>query len=282
MPKYLLLLFLSVATFFTESLAANDGNLRDTVYVELVTRDTVYVPIKPKTDTIYVVGDFPDANASEALNTAPSSAPTCCKPTADNPFGLDTTKFLRNDTNFIHHSLYIGADVFSALNILLGNVTIVADAELAFSRKNSLIGNFQYVKKVPSEDYTENFKKEDYSGNISQFIFGLGYRHYFRPAKTSSMIELGLNALFRHSDYTYHPYWKHDMVPTVVQRNRQGIQPYIHHGFVRRSDYVTCGFEYGFAYNILSKDGDVLKKHFMYLTDGFQFDFKVNISVGML
>lgn len=165
---------------------------------------------------------------------------------------------------------------------MLGNVTIVADAELAFSRKNSLMMNFQYVKKVPSEDYTENFKKDDYSGNISQFIFGLGYRHYFRPAKTSSMIELGLNALFRHSDYTYHPRWKHDMVPTVVDRNSQGIQPYIHHGFVRRSDYVTCGFEYGIAYNVLSEEGDVLKKHAMYLTDGFQIDLKINISVGLL
>ena len=142
--------------------------------------------------------------------------------------------------------------------------------------------NFQYAKKVPSDDYTENFTKDDYSGNISQFVLGLGYRHYFRPAKTSSMIELGLNAQFRHSDYTYHPYWKNDMVPTVVERNRQGVQPYIHHGFIRRSNYVTCGFEYGFAYNMLSKDGDILKKHVMYLADGLQIDFKLNVSVGLL
>ena len=271
MQKFLLLLLLCVATLYAE---------KDTVYVEVVTRDTVYIPIKPKTDTIYVVEDLPNAIASETLNT--TSAPTCCKPTEDNPFGLDTTKFLRNDTNYIHHSLYIGADIISALNSLLGNITIVADAELAFSRKNSLMINFQYAKKVPSEDYTENFKKDDYSGNISQFIFGLGYRHYFRPAKTSSMIELGLNAQFRKSDYTYHPYWKHDMVPTIVQHNRQGVQPYIHHGFVRRSDYVTCSFEYGLAYNMLPKDDDVLKKHVMYLADGMQLDLKVNISVGML
>lgn len=281
MPKYLLLLFFSVATLFANSFSADIGKLHDIVYVELVTRDTVYVPIKPKTDTIYVVGDLPNANASEALN-ATASVPPCCRPTEDNPFGLDTTKFLRNDTNYIRHSLYIGADIFSALNSLLGNITIVANAEFAFSRKNSLMMNFHYAKKMPSDDYTENFKKEDYSGNITQFIFGLGYRHYFRPAKTSSMIELGLNAQFRNSDYTYHPYWKYDMVPTVVQHNQWGIQPYIHHGFVRRSDYVTCSFEYGLAYNTLSEHGDVLKNHIMYLVDGIQIDFKINISVGML
>ena len=282
MPQFLLLfLFSAIMAFAVES--------RDTVYVEVVTRDTVYIPVKPKTDTIYVTGeslrktasDVPKASANlNSLNE--TTTPACCRPSEDNPFGLDTTKFLRNDTNYTHHLLYIGVDVFSVLNILLGNVTVVADAELSFSRKNSLIMNFQYAKKMPSDDYSENFRKEDYSGNMTQYIFGLGYRHYFRPAKSSSMIELGLNAQFRNLDYTYHPYWKNNMVLDHVQQNKRGIQPYIHHGFLRRSDYVICGFEYGLAYNFLSKDGDILKNHIMYLADGIQIDFKFNISVGML
>ena len=281
MSKFLLFfLFAAITAFAVES--------RDTVYVEVVTRDTVYIPVKPKTDTIYVSGesfrsasDVPNGSANlSSLNE--TTTPTCCRPSESNPFGLDTTKFLRNDTTYIRHPLYIGVDFVSALNSLLGNVTLVSNIELAFNRKNSLIANIQYAKKVPSEDYTENFTKDDYSGSITQYVFGLGYRHYFRPAKTSSMIEIGMNTLFRNSDYTYHPYWKSDMTPTDVQRNDKGIQPYIHHGFVRRSDYVTCGFEYGLAYNILSREGNLLKNHIMFLADGIQIDFKVNISLGVL
>ena len=47
MKNWTLILLLCISAIYAKA-------PRDTVYVEQIIRDTVYIPIKPKTDTVYI------------------------------------------------------------------------------------------------------------------------------------------------------------------------------------------------------------------------------------
>ena len=260
MKTWSLILLLCISAFSAipnGTIPDNGSEIHDTVYVEQIIRDTVYIPIKPRTDTVY-------------------SNKKCCVPTKENPLGLDTTKYLRNDTSYTHHLIYLHFDLISILWLIDTTFTSVGgNIEFSTSRKNSLILNFRYSKM--------SLNNSIYEGNISQYDIGLGYRHYFRPSKYSFYFDVGGNWLIRKYDYINT--W--DFKPTLYNerphsRHDTGylFAPYFHMGHMFRGNQATFDFEYGIAYS--AKDGDLLKKEFSYITGGIQFDFRINIGVGIL
>ena len=247
----------------------------DTVYVEQIIRDTVYIPIKSRTDTIYIKKDIPSSEQA-----APK---TCCTPTERNPLGADTTKFLRYDTSYTHHTFYLNFDFISFLWII-GDSTLTSvggNLEVATSRKNSLMVNFRYSKRRPT--ISGSTFNDIYTGYIAQYDIGLGYRHYFRPSKYSFYLDVGGNWLFRKHDYIN----KWDENPNLYNDRPHSrhetatlFAPYLHGGHIFRGNRTTFGLEYGFAYN--ATDKELLKKEISYITGGLQLDLRINFGVGVL
>ena len=272
MKKLLVILLLCISAIYAEP-------LHDTVYVEQVIRDTVYIPIKPKTDTIYInSASFPQNQTTENI-----SSQKCCTPTEQNPLGLDTTKFLRNDTSYARHHIYLHFD-FISLFWLIGDSTLTTvggNIEVATSRKNSLMVNFRYSKKRPS--ISGNTFNDIYTGYIAQYDIGLGYRHYFRPSKYSFYVDIGGNYLIRKHDYINT--W--DEKPTLYNNRPHSrhetatlFSPYLHAGHIFRGNRAVFGFEYGFAYS--ASDKELLKKEFSYITGGLQLDLRLNFGMWVL
>lgn len=243
--------------------------LRDTVYVEQIIRDTVYIPVKSKTDTIYI--------KSENLPQK------CCTPTEQNPLGQDTTKFLRYDTSYTHHLIYLHFDIVSILWMIDTNFTSIGgNIEISANRKNSFMINLRYSQMKPQVG-NKVFVDGIYEGDITQYDIGMGYRHYFRPSKYSVFLDVGGNWLIRKYNYTNtwddrpnqyndRPHTRHDTGYLFA--------PYIHMGHIFRSNRPIFGIEYGLAYNV--KDSDLLKGEFSYITGGIQFDFRLNFGMGIL
>ena len=246
---------------------------RDTVYVEQIVRDTVYIPIKSKTDTIYIKKDV-----------APVAEPTqqkCCTPTEDNPLGADTTKYPRNDTSYTHYHLYLHFDLVSIPWLIDTSFTSVGgNIEASFSRKTSAILNLRYSKMIPQPGGKE-FNDAIYEGYISQFDIGLGFRHYLRPSKYSFYLECGGNWLIRKYDYI-NTWDNTDLInerPHSRHETAVLFAPYLHAGHAFRGNRATLGFEYGFSYGV--SDKDLLKKEISYISAGLQLDLRVNIGVGI-
>ena len=121
--KTLLTILLFCATAFSANL-----NKHDTVFVEQIVRDTVYIPIKPKADTIYI------KNTTVAKQLLQAK---CCAPTERNPLGEDTTKFLRYDTSYTHHTIYLHFDIVSFLWLMSDSTltSVGGNLEIAGNRK---------------------------------------------------------------------------------------------------------------------------------------------------
>ena len=271
MKNGLLILLLCISAIYAKP-------AHDTVYVEQIIRDTVYIPIKSKTDTIYIKKTSANENYSKA---APQ--PKCCTPTERNPLGQDTTKFLRYDTSYTHHLFYLHFDLISIPWMIDTNFTSIGgNIEVSANRKNSFMINFRYSKMKPGAT-SAVFVSSIYQGDITQYDIGMGYRHYLRPSKYSFYYDVGGNWLIRKYDYINT--W--DFKPTLYNerphsRHDTGylFAPYFHMGHMFRGNQATFDFEYGIAYS--AKDGDLLKKEFSYITGGIQFDFRINIGVGIL
>ena len=266
MKTWSLILLLCISAFSAipnGTIPDNGSEIHDTVYVEQIIRDTVYIPIKPRTDTVY-------------------SNKKCCAPTKENPLGLDTTKYLRNDTSYTHHLIYLHFDLISIPWLIDTTFTSVGgNIEFSTSRKNSLILNFRYSKMIPQVG-NNVFNDAIYEGNISQYDIGLGYRHYFRPSKYSFYFDVGGNWLIRKYDYINtwddkpdlyndRPHSRHDTATLFA--------PYLHAGHAFRGERATFGFEYGFSYGV--SDKDLLQKEISYISAGLQLDLRLNIGVGI-
>lgn len=272
MKKLSLILLLCISAIYAQT-------LRDTVYVEQIIRDTVYIPIKSKTDTIYIN----NANPTQIQFTENEAPQKCCTPTEQNPLGEDTTKFLRYDTNYTHHLIYLHFDLVSIPWMIDTNFTSIGgNIEVSANRKNSFIINFRYSKMKPQVN-NKVFVDGIYEGDIAQYDIGMGYRHYFRPSKYSVFLDVGGNLLIRKYNYTntwdYRPTLYNDRPHT---RHDTGylFAPYIHMGHIFRSNLPTFGIEYGLAYNV--KDSELFKGEFSYITGGIQFDFRLNFGMGVL
>ena len=272
MKIWSLILLLCISAIYAQT-------LRDTVYVEQIIRDTVYIPIKSKTDTIYIK----NANFSQVQATENVPQQKCCTPTEENPLGQDTTKFLRNDTSYTHHFIYLHFDIISFLWIADTNFTTIGgNIEVSANRKNSVMINVRYSQMKP-QVRNKVFVDGIYEGDLSQYDIGMGYRHYFKPSKYSVFLDFGGNLLIR--KYNYTNTW--DYLPNQYNerphtRHDTGylFAPYIHMGHIFRGNYPTFAIEYGLAYN--AKDGELLKKEFSYITGGIQFDFRLNFGMGIL
>lgn len=266
MKTLILILALCVSAFCASF------NTHDSVFVEQVIRDTVYIPIKSRTDTVII--------KKEVSLQKQDSENKCCKPTEENPFGLDTTKYLRNDTSYTHHPIYLNFDLVSVLWMLADSsfTTIGGNLEVSLSRKNSIILLYRYSKIDYGHDTLDI-----YNGTITQHDIGMGYRHYFRPAKYSFYLDIGGFFLIRKYDYintwdntnliNERPHSRHD--------NGYYFAPYLHAGHIFRGKFVVVGIEYGMAYNS-SSDKELLKNETSYITGGAQFDFRLNIGLGIL
>ena len=264
--KTLLSILLLCITAFSANL-----NKHDTVFVEQIVRDTVYIPIKQKTDTIFIKNDIPQGVTQKK----------CCAPTEENPLGQDTTKYLRNDTNYAHHSVYLHFDIIS-LFLLMGDSTLTSvggNLEISPSRKNSLMVNFRYSKKMPT--ISGDMFNDIYEGYIAQYDIGFGYRHYFRSSKYSSYIDVGGNILIRKHDYdnTWDGKNLINERPHSRHETAYSFAPYLHHGHIFRGNINVFGIEYGLAYNF--SDKELLKKQMTYITGGVQLDFRLNFGVGI-
>jgi hypothetical protein len=265
MKTWSLILFLCISAFCAE--------IHDTVYVEQITRDTVYIPIKAKTDTIYIKKDVSNPRPEQ---------PKCCPPTERNPFGEDTTKYLRYDTNYTHHAIYVHFDLISIVWLLDSSFTSIGgNIELSFNHKKSLMFNFRYSKMGPGPT-SDVFNSSIYKGNISQYDAGLGYRYYFRPSKYSAFLDIGGNWLIRKYDYVNT--WDSDPHlynnrPHTRHETGTSFAPYIHMGHIFRGNRGVFGIEYGLAYNAVDKD--LLRKEISYITAGLQLDFRVNFGMGI-
>ena len=248
--------------------------VRDTVYVEQIVRDTVYIPIKTKTDTIYIKKDV--------AATAQTTQPKCCTPTEDNPLGADTTKYLRNDTTFTRHRLYLHFDLISIPWLIDTTFTSVGgNLEASLSRKTSIILNYRYSKMTPQSG-NSNFGDGIYDGYISQNDIGLGFRHYIRPSKYSFYLEVGGNWLIRKYDYINtwddKPYLYNDR-PHSRHDTATLFAPYLHAGHAIRGNRATFGLQYGLSYGV--SDKDLLQKEISYISAGVQLDLRLNIGVGI-
>lgn len=282
--KYVVFTFLFLSAGFLSTIfAADSQEVHDTVYLEQIIRDTVYIPLKPKTDTIYIKKDVvPPQNETAEI----SNVERCCSPTADNPLGRDTTMYPRNDSSYTQHLLYLHLDLASLPATLADYSTssIGGALELSFSRKNSITANYRYTKKVPVENGgEETFNDWRYSGDISQHDIGLGWRHYTRPTRSSFFTELGVNYLKRSTNYiNKHEDWR-DSGPRSDKDSYNAFQPYLHLGHIVRGSRMTIDIEYGLACNLGNlNDSEIFEKHFMYITSGWQLDFKINLGVGIL
>ncbi|SIO08204.1 hypothetical protein [Fibrobacter sp. UWB11] len=260
MKTWSLILLLCISAFCAipnGTIPDNGSEIHDTVYVEQIIRDTVYIPIKSRTDTIYYTKN------------------TCCAPTKENPLGLDTTKYLRNDTNYTHHLIYLHFDLISIPWLIDTSFTSVGgNIEFSTSRKNSAILNFRYSKM--------SLNNSIYEGNISQKDIGLGYRHYFRPSKYSFYFDVGGNWLIRKYDYINtwddKPYLHNDR-PHSRHDTATLFAPYLHAGHAFRGERATFGIEYGISYG--ASDKDLLQKEISYISAGVQLDLRLNIGVGI-
>ena len=262
--KTLLTILLLCATSFCANL-----NKHDTVFVEQIVRDTVYIPIKPKADTIYIKNT---TVAKQLLHAK------CCAPTERNPLGEDTTKFLRYDTSYTHHTIYLHFDIVSFFWLMSDSTltSVGGNLEISGNRKNSFMMNFRYSKKIPW-----GTSSHIYNGYIAQYDIGIGYRHYFRPSKYSGFIDIGGNWLIRKHDYDNT--WDNTNLindrPHSRHENAYLYSPYIHSGHIFRGDRNVFSIEYGLAYNFTDKE--LLNKQFAYITGGIQFDFRINFGVGI-
>lgn len=276
MKTWPLILSLCISAFCIESNGTSLGNeseLHDTIYVEQIIRDTVYIPIKSRTDTVYIKNE---------TSTVQVPQKKCCTPTQENPLGADTTKYLRNDTNYTHHLIYLHFDLISLPWLIDSSFTTVGgNIEISASRKNSLIIGFRYSKMIPLVG-GDVFNSYIYEGNISQFDISLGYRHYFRPSKYSLYLEFGGNWLIRKYDYTNtwddKPTLYNDW-PHTRHETANLFAPYLHAGNAFRGNRSTFGLEYGFSYGI--SDKDLLQKEISYISAGLQLDLRLNIGVGI-
>ena len=277
MKNWLLILLLSISASYAKAksvLPDSFSGTRDTVYIEQIIRDTVYIPLKSRTDTVYISDRM---TGSERIPQK-----RCCSPTEDNPFGADTTKFLRNDTNYTHYHLYLHFDLISIPWLIDTTFTSIGgNIEFSTSRKNSIIMNIRYSKMTPLSGNT-NFSDGIYEGYISQYDIGLGYRHYFRPSKYSFYFDVGGNFLIRKYDYINtwddkpnlyndRPHSRHDTATLFA--------PYLHAGHAFRGTRAVFGFEYGFSYGV--SDMDLLKKEISYISAGLQLDLRLNIGMGI-
>lgn len=280
---WLAFLFLALSAFadVVDDLSA----VRDTVYVEQIVRDTVYVPLKPKTDTVYIKKEV-----SSPLGLAEADTlEHCCRPTAENPLGRDTTQFPRNDSSYNAHLLYLQFDIVSLFLLTTDYSTksVAGGLEIAFSRKNSLLANVRYTEKTPVENGgEETFDEWVYSGNITQLDMGLGWRHYTRPTRSSFFSEFGANFLIRKTDYVNkrddQEHWINDD-PHSDHGTYKGLQPYAHLGHAIRGNWLVLDLEYGISYNVGRwNDPEILKKHVMYFTSGLQLDIEISIGIGAL
>ena len=272
MKNWSLILLLCISAIYAKP-------AHDTIYVEQIIRDTVYIPIKSKTDTIYINGSM--SPQEQTLEHAPK--PKCCEPTERNPLGKDTTKFLRYDTTYTHHLIYLHFDIVSILWLMDTTFTSVGgNIEFSANRKNSFMINFRYSKMQPQRGSSNTFNDYIYTGNISQYDIGMGYRHYFRPSKYSFYYDVGGNWLIRKYDYINTWDFTNLINERPHSRHDTGylFSPYIHLGHIFRGSRSIFGIEYGLAYN--ATDKELLNREFSYITGGIQLDFRLNFGIGVL
>ena len=277
MKKWLLILLLCISAIFakpSKAILDKVDEVHDTVYVEQIIRDTVYIPINSRTDTIYVKKEV---SANESVPQK-----KCCAPTPDNPLGTDTTKYLRNDTNYTHYHLYLHFDLISIPWLIDTTFTSVGgNIEFSLNRKKSIMFNLRYSKMFPKVG-GDVFNDGIYEGYISQFDIGLGYRYYFRPSKYSFYLDVGGNWLIRKHDYTNtwddRPNLYNDR-PHTRHETATLFAPYLHAGHAFRGTRAVFGFEYGFSYGV--SDKDLLKKEISYISAGLQLDLRLNIGMGI-
>ncbi len=217
--------------------------------------DTVYIHVKPKTDTLYYTPTEPDS-------VIPMS----------------------KDTNYTRYPFYLHLDFISAIASFATSAPVInISLEKSFSKKNSLMLLTSYIKLTPSENgHGNSFSDYYYSGDIQQFSFGLAYRHYNDNTILCGFWEFGAQALYRKMNYTNIPdrQWKIDYPDD--NGSDSGMQLYIHKGWQNRSRFagrIGFGFEIGAAYNIVPQSNPI--DEIMYMTNGWQLDLKYSVGIGL-
>lgn len=266
MRSVVLVVLISNLFLFGEEIDSLIASKRDTVYVNIITRDTVHILKKPPTDTIYTRKEVPCASNEIPVET-------------------DTAKFLKNDSGFTRHHVYFHYDLASAFFALTISPLFSLSTEFSINRKNSVLVNYLYIKKRPSESDDDTFNDSKYSGYISQHDIGISYRHYTRPAKYSSYWETGADFLLRKTNYTNG--WEDgnyiNIGPPSDRATYKGWQLFLHHGHAFRGNNAVFSLAYGLAYNrVYGFDDEIVKEHIMYLSSGLQLDLEINFGLGIL
>ncbi|MCF0222195.1 MAG: hypothetical protein HUK19_07870 [Fibrobacter sp.] len=240
---------------------------RDTVFIKVVHRDTVYLQLPKITDTVYV--------NEYASMVKEQNAPA-----------MDSSMAFTSDDSSIHKSLFnIQTDIIGLIATASGMPAVDVSVEIPFNLKHSVLLGLTYAKKYPDSSSFKDTFNSIYSGDISQMTFGMGYRYCFLPTAATRFIELGSYFILRKSNYDNS--WDNTNLindrPHSEHKTHKGAQAFARYGLYRRGNHMGLALMGGVAYNYVpSFNGEILKGHGFYITRGIQFDIKINVSVGIL
>lgn len=239
--------------FFAISAWAAEG---DTVYIDLVKRDTVYINVPQKIDTVY----YDPAELIHKDERSPST-----------PASL--------------HTVYLHYDLGSLLaTAVCESPILVAQVEFALGRRHSLMVPASFLKISPNSKFTSSFDSDDYSGSVYQFTVGLAYRYYTTEKKFAGYWNLEAQYVQRHADYSheaYNYYSEQNEFYGSDDATYRGLQLAIRKGWTTRGS-VNLGIEFGLAYNFVEDfQYEILEENpMLYMTDDIQLEFRLNLGIG--
>lgn len=241
-----------ICLFFTISAWAAEG---DTVYIDLVKRDTVYINVPQKIDTVY----YDPAELIQKDERSPST-----------PASL--------------HTVYLHYDLGSLLaTAVCESPILVAQVEFALGRRHSLMVPASFLKISPNSKFTSSFDSDDYSGSVYQFTVGLAYRYYTTEKKFAGYWNLEAQYVQRHADYSheaYNYYSEQNKFYGSDDATYRGLQLAIRKGWTTRGS-VNLGIEFGLAYNFVEDfQYAILDDSMLYMTDDLQLELRLNLGIG--
>lgn len=238
--------------FFAISAWAAEG---DTVYIDIVKRDTVYIDVPQKIDTVYYdpAEDIPKEGSSSSTNAS-------------------------------LHTVYLHYDLGSLLaTAVCESPILVAQVEFALGRHHSLMVPASFLKISPNSKFVSSFDSDDYSGSVYQFTLGLAYRYYTTEKKFAGYWNLEAQYVQRHADYAheaYNYYGEQNEFYGSDDATYRGLQLAIRKGWTTRGS-VNLGIEFGLAYNFVEDfQYAILDDSMLYMTDDLQLELRLNLGMG--
>ena len=238
--------------FFAISAWAAEGG---TVYIDVVKRDTVYIDVPQKIDTVYYdpAEDIPKEGSSSSTSAS-------------------------------LHTMYLHYDLGSLLaTAVCESPILVAQVEFALGRHHSLMVPASFLKISSNSKFVSSFDSDDYSGSVYQFTVGLAYRYYTTEKKFAGYWNLEAQYVQRHADYAheaYNYYGKQNEFYGSDDATYRGLQLAIRKGWTTRGS-VNLGIEFGLAYNFVEDfQYAILDDSMLYMTDDLQLELRLNLGMG--